>query len=193
MTLRLEGSTSGYVELDSPAVGGNNTLVLPSGNGSSGQVLTTNGSGALSWSSGISPGVVMFFGSGNLPSGWLKANGAAISRTTYADLFAVIGTVYGVGDGSTTFALPDLRGEFIRGWDDGRGIDSGRVIGSAQSSQNLTHTHTMLPGFALNARTGVPGGGVTNVFADGGVTDVTASGGTESRPRNIAMMAIIKF
>jgi hypothetical protein len=49
MTLRLAGSTSGYTEIDCPSVGGNNTLVLPTGNGSSGQVLTTNGSGALSW------------------------------------------------------------------------------------------------------------------------------------------------
>jgi hypothetical protein len=49
MTLRLNGSTSGYTEIDAPAVAGNNTLVLPTGNGTSGQVLTTNGSGALSW------------------------------------------------------------------------------------------------------------------------------------------------
>lgn len=52
MTLRLNGSTSGYVELDCPAVGGSNTLVLPGGNGTSGQVLSTNGSGALSWANG---------------------------------------------------------------------------------------------------------------------------------------------
>jgi hypothetical protein len=49
MTLRLNGSTSGYTEIDAPAVAGSNTLVLPTGNGTSGQVLTTNGSGALSW------------------------------------------------------------------------------------------------------------------------------------------------
>ena len=49
MTLRLNGSTSGYTEIDAPAVAGSNTLVLPTGNGSSGQVLSTNGSGALSW------------------------------------------------------------------------------------------------------------------------------------------------
>ena len=52
MTLRLAGSTSGYTEIDCPSVGGNNTLVLPTGNGSSGQVLSTNGSGALSWAGG---------------------------------------------------------------------------------------------------------------------------------------------
>jgi hypothetical protein len=52
MTLRLNGSTSGYVEIDAPATAGSNTLVLPTGNGTSGQVLSTNGSGALSWAQG---------------------------------------------------------------------------------------------------------------------------------------------
>lgn len=76
-----------------------------------------------------------------VPAGWLKANGATVSRTTYAALFAVIGTTYGAGDGSTTFQLPDYRGYFLRSWDDGRGIDSGRVLSSIQSSQNLSHNH----------------------------------------------------
>ena len=71
----------------------------------------------------------------------LKCNGAAVSRTTYAALFAVIGTTYGAGDGSTTFNLPEVRGEFIRGLDDGRGVDPGRGIGTAQGSQNLEHSH----------------------------------------------------
>ena len=53
MTLRLNGSTSGYVEIDAPAVAANNTLILPGGNGTSGQVLTTNGSGTLSWSNPV--------------------------------------------------------------------------------------------------------------------------------------------
>jgi microcystin-dependent protein len=51
--------------------------------------------------------------------GWLKCNGAAVSRSTYAVLFAAIGTLYGAGDGTTTFNLPDYRGEFLRGLDDG--------------------------------------------------------------------------
>ena len=63
------------------------------------------------------------------PSGWLKANGQAVSRTTYATLFAAIGTAYGAGDGSTTFNLPDMRGEFARAWDDSRGVDAGRACG----------------------------------------------------------------
>ena len=79
------------------------------------------------------PGQVGAFARTTAPTGWLKANGAAVSRTTYNALFAAIGTTFGAGDGSTTFGLPDLRGEFIRGLDDGRGVDAGRAIGSAQA------------------------------------------------------------
>lgn len=86
-------------------------------------------------------GQVAMFAMGTPPSGWLKCNGAAVSRTAYADLFAKIGTTYGTGNGSTTFNLPDLRGEFPRGWDDGRGIDAGRALGSAQAGEIQSHTH----------------------------------------------------
>lgn len=57
------------------------------------------------------------------PSGWLECDGSAVSRTTYADLFAYLGTTYGAGDGSSTFNLPDYRGEFLRGFDNGAGND----------------------------------------------------------------------
>jgi microcystin-dependent protein len=87
-------------------------------------------------------GAVMPFAQSSAPTGWLKCNGAAVSRTTYATLFTAIGTTYGVGDGSTTFNLPELRGEFIRGLDDGRGVDTDRALGSAQGDQNKSHTHT---------------------------------------------------
>lgn len=81
----------------------------------------------------LPPGFVLPFAANAIPTGWLKANGAAISRTTYAKLFANIGAVFGAGDGSTTFNLPDLRGVFVRGFDDGRGQDPGRTIGSYQT------------------------------------------------------------
>lgn len=87
-------------------------------------------------------GVLGFFATTTAPAGWLKANGAAVSRTAYAALFARIGTTFGAGDGSSTFNLPDMRGEFVRGLDDGRGVDTSRSLGSAQSSANLSHTHT---------------------------------------------------
>ena len=68
-------------------------------------------------------GGIMYFAKSNCPNGFLKANGAAVSRTTYAKLFAAIGTTFGAGDGATTFNVPDMRGEFVRGLDNGRGVD----------------------------------------------------------------------
>ena len=60
-------------------------------------------------------GMLAMWATSALPAGWLLCNGAVVSRTTYAALFAVLGTLYGAGDGSTTFGLPDLRGRFVLG------------------------------------------------------------------------------
>lgn len=91
----------------------------------------------------LSPaGQIAMFAMTSPPTGWLKCNGAAVSRTTYSDLFAAIGTTWGSGDGSTTFNVPDMRGRFARALDDGKGIDSGRSIATTQASQNKSHTHT---------------------------------------------------
>jgi microcystin-dependent protein len=79
-------------------------------------------------------GAVVFFARATAPAGYLSANGAAISRATYANLFAAIGTVFGAGDGTTTFNVPDLRGEFVRGLDAGRGVDAGRALGGLQAA-----------------------------------------------------------
>lgn len=133
------------------------------------------------------------------PPGWLKANGAAVSRTTYAALFAAIGTTYGAGDGSTTFHLPDLRGEFIRGWDDARGADPGRVFGSAQSEMLGSHTHSLLArGRSISSGTDSSGAiQITTVdgttYPGGASGGVQNSGGTETRPRNVALLAVIKY
>ena len=81
-------------------------------------------------------------------AGWLKCNGQPVSRTTYAKLFAKIGTNFGAGDGSTTFNLPDIRGRWVRGWDDGKGIDTGRVAFTTQASAVHSHTHTFTTGAA---------------------------------------------
>ena len=81
----------------------------------------------------VPPGAVIPFAMATAPAGWLICDGSAVSRTTYADLFASIGTTYGTGNNTTTFNLPDLRGEFIRGSDNGRGLDAGRAHGSVQS------------------------------------------------------------
>ncbi|MBP2631566.1 MAG: Tail Collar domain protein [Firmicutes bacterium] len=78
-------------------------------------------------------GNVQYFARQTAPGGWLKADGSAVSRADYANLFDAVGIMFGAGDGSTTFNLPDLRGEFIRGFDNGRGVDTGRILGSSQT------------------------------------------------------------
>lgn len=87
-------------------------------------------------------GMVAAFARKTAPDGWLKANGAAISRTTFAKLFEVIGTTFGAGDGVATFNIPNMRGEFLRGLDDDRGVDPGRQLGSGQAPMLETHNHT---------------------------------------------------
>jgi len=83
---------------------------------------------------GVVPaGAVMHFARSTPPTGWLECNGAAVNRETYSTLFEAIGTSFGVGDGTTTFQLPDLRGKFVRGWDHSRGVDTGRTFASDQA------------------------------------------------------------
>lgn len=84
--------------------------------------------------SGVPTGTITMFGSGTAPNGWLNCDGAAVSRTTFAGLFAVLGTAYGAGDGSTTFNLPDLRLKFPRG------IGNGLPVGSTANANSHDHT-----------------------------------------------------
>jgi len=84
-------------------------------------------------------GTVSGFAAVNAPKGWLKCNGAEVDRVLFSKLFAVIGEQFGAGDGSTTFNLPDLRGEFLRGFDDGRGVDVGRVFGVSQAATEIAN------------------------------------------------------
>ena len=83
---------------------------------------------------------VAFNPGGSPPTGWLKCNGASVSRATYSALYSTISTTYGSVDGNT-FNLPDLRGCVLRGWTDGSSYDSGRVYGSTQADQNKSHNH----------------------------------------------------
>ena len=85
-------------------------------------------------------GAIIAFAANSVPTGFVKCNGALLNKTTYADLFNVLGTTYG-GDGTTTFAVPDLRASFIRGHDDGRSVDDGRVFGSEQAAELGPHSH----------------------------------------------------
>lgn len=149
------------------------------------------------------PGEVAAFAMSTAPAGWLKANGAAVSRTTYAALFAAIGTAFGAGDGSTTFNLPDLRGEFVRGWDDGRGVDSGRAFGSGQADEIKAHNHSSFEWWAYSNDTTDshrPGGTIPHLtrngedyWGDRNQEVCVTTGGAETRPRNVALLYCIKF
>lgn len=140
-------------------------------------------------------GLVATFARSTAPTGWLKANGAAVSRTAYADLYAAIGTRFGAGDGINTFNLPDLRGEFIRGWDDGRGVDSGRALGSAQGQLIESHDHGMDPYKPVNASILQPvtSGAELSSVGVGNTVRTKTTGGSETRPRNVALLYCIKF
>ena len=91
----------------------------------------------------IPVGSIFWLATSTVSPGYLICNGAAVSRTTYNKLFNVIAVTYGSGDGVNTFNLPDLRGCFIRGIDNGRSYDTGRTFGSYQADDNKSHNHTI--------------------------------------------------
>ena len=154
-------------------------------------------------------GQIGLFATDYAPTGWLKANGAVLSRTVYTNLFAAIGTRFGAGDGHSTFNLPDLRGEFPRFWDDGRGVDTGRVLGSWQSDaiRNITAQMYLYGqdgsssqgafGFRKQGERGLVwsrndnnAGVVMDFWLDASKVVPIAQ---ENRPRNIALLACIKI
>jgi hypothetical protein len=125
-----DADSSNYIALQAPtSVSANVTFSLPAADGSSGDVLQTDGSGNLSFTPSVPAGSVMPYAGSTAPSGWLLSYGQAISRSTYATLFAAIGTTYGVGDGATTFNVPDLRGRLVAGQDDMGGTSANRLTG----------------------------------------------------------------
>lgn len=183
------------------------TNLKNSSSGSNNIVLNADGSATAP--SLVPPGTIQFYAANTAPLGWVKANGAALSRSTYANLFAAIGTTFGAGDGSTTFDLPDMRGEFPRGWDDGRSIDTGRGFGSSQADALQGHYHevknsgglegTRAAGGAVGGSSNTPAAAPSNtdffvardLITNG--TDGTPRTASETRPRNIALLAIIKY
>tara|TARA_B100000214_G_scaffold351705_1_gene306338 strand:- start:4040 stop:5002 length:963 start_codon:yes stop_codon:yes gene_type:complete len=219
-------------------MGGTGALKLPNGTtaqrptAATGQIRFNNtttefeGYNGSAWgglASGVPVGTILAHAANTPPTGFLECNGSNISRSTYATLFSTISTTFGVGDGSSTFALPDLRGQFIRGWANTGSTDASRAFGSTQTDQNKNHTHTTdstsLTGGIRKISEGFgAGGSATGVFtktADGNNTITGSSstspvggvdfdgththtisssgGGTEARPTNLALMYIIKF
>lgn len=236
-TIRYDNNDSSHhVGLKAPSnLSSTFTLTLPSAIVNGG-FLTTDSSGNLSFATpdSVPTGCVFCRAAASVPAGYLECNGAAVSRTTYSALFAVIGTTYGSGNGSSTFNLPDLRGEFVRGFDNGRGVDSGRSMNNPQGSENKSHNHSYgnngitvsganhkhnIRGFSLqpsianvaitlgsgqsyqigyrtndNVLTGdaVKFSGTQTMTGTVGIT-INNTGTNESRPRNVAMMYIIRI
>jgi microcystin-dependent protein len=158
----------------------------------------------------VPPGTIGAFAMSSAEPGWLFADGGAHSRTTYAALFAKIGTQHGAGDGVTTFNVPDYRGMFLRGFDAGRGLDPGRGFATFQDDEIESHGHTITdPGHFHQQLTDEVGstasGGPFSVrneapsFWEGrntgsAVTNIAINntGGAETRPKNVAVYICIK-
>lgn len=142
-------------------------------------------------------GMIVPFGGESVPTGWFECNGAAVSRTTYAALYTQLSTLWGVGNGTTTFNIPDLRGYFLRGWDHGATNDpdsasrtGGDHVGSVQADALKSHTHT-LGGYQCT----VAAGSAYYVMKTAGAVTFTSNstGGNETRPKNKYVMFIIKY
>lgn len=141
-----------------------------------------------------------------MPDGWLECNGDPISRTIYAKLFNQIGTIYGSGNGSTTFNLPDYRGYFLRGWDHGAKNDpeallrtdrgdgvTGDNVGSKQDDQFEQHNHSTVQMIGNNNIDGVDST-TTHSGDHHNEPRLTGNkGGKETRPKNINVLYIIKY
>lgn len=169
----------------------------------SGQILVVKADGA-GFELRSCVGQIVFVPGTTPPAGAIKANGALLPRADFPALWAYAqasGNMaasdgvrqnfqFSPGDGSTTFRAPDVRGRFPRFWDDGKGVDSGRGIGTDQADQNKAHTHAV-NGFQ-------PTGSFTQTattvaLAAGGSIGTTSEGGTEARPVNGALLGCIYF
>lgn len=137
----------GYIPLDSPTLTGTPTAPTPSVNDDSTKIATTAYVIAQIAEQGQSAeplGSVVAYGGTSAPSGWLLCDGTAISRTTYSDLFDIIGETYGIGDGSTTFNIPDMQGRAPVGVGSHTSVNAlGENDGQATvASRRPKHAHT---------------------------------------------------
>lgn len=152
----------------------------------------------------VPPGCVMEYAAANAPSGWLLCDGTAVSRTTYSALFGVIGTTYGVGNGSTTFNLPNLRGRVPVGLDPGSGQNLGFTAGAPSvaltQAEMPPHTHSIAdqgvswpgPQGGIRQAKDWSGWGTGGNWV-GGVTQTTSSAGSGAAHQNMPPYIILNF
>ena len=204
-------------EIAANAVGASELNI--SGNGTSGQVVQSDGDGSFSYAtlaSAFLSGMIMPYAGSSAPSGWLLSYGQAISRSTYSDLFSAIGTTYGAGDGSTTFNVPDLRGRTIAGQDDMGGSSSNRLtspingdtLGATGGSESHTiaeaelpaHTHSSGGTISItrgNGSTGTGVFGLVEIISSGSntfsVSGTSGSTGGDSAHNNVQPTLILNY
>lgn len=153
----------------------------------------------------IPPGAIVPFAFGSDPTGFLECNGQNVSRTTYADLFAAIGTTWGIGDGATTFTLPDLRRRALRG-KNGAGTGTlGNAVGNVGGAETHTlaagempvHAHTVNRTFWGNVGAGgaviVSVGGDTASGNSAVLNDTVSNAGSGSAHNILAPAAIVGY
>ncbi|QAY88000.1 phage tail-collar fiber domain-containing protein [Pseudomonas arsenicoxydans] len=145
----------------------------------------------IAQASALPVGSMVGFPLNKIAPGFLEIDGSVKSIATYPDLAAFLGAAFNQGnEGAGNFRLPESRGEFLRGWDHGRGVDAGRVIGSYQLDEVRAHTHQIA--LIQTTATAGTGQGAPN---GGGVNDnstIRSTGGAETRPRNLAVLWCIK-
>ncbi|HCN5021370.1 TPA: tail fiber protein [Escherichia coli] len=154
---------------------------------SDGTVKTALENLGLGEGSALPIGVPVPWPSATPPTGWLKCNGAAFSAEEYPELAKAY----------PTNKLPDLRGEFIRGWDDGRGADNGRVLLSTQDDAFKSHSHNFDRSWGLKNFDPTAGFDVVTADVSGEIVNqptrsTVAVGGSETRPRNVAFNYIVR-
>lgn len=177
----------------------NGDLYWSNGSGTAVQITDGTSLNAAAIANPLPVGGVMQYAGTSAPTGWFICNGAAVSRTTYADLFAVIGTLFGVGDGSTTFNIPDARGRVAVGVGSGSGLTTRALAATGGEENHLlssaempSHTHTQNahthgvtdPGHTHGLSTSVSlssgsggAGGIIN-FSDQTVTSLSVNSAT---------------
>ena len=193
--------------------GGSSGTVTRLAASTDGHVLTATGAGsAPAWeeAAGVVAGLILPFANASAPTGFLVCDGAAVSRTTYATLFTAIATVWGVGDGSSTFNIPDLRGAFLRGVGTSTGFtqDHTTTLAAFEDDQYQNHSHSIFS--SIEGAPGTGSGAVNYAATTPGYfqqysytmnmkpsTDPSSGGtpriGNETRPNNVGITYCIKY
>ncbi len=154
----------------------------------------------------IPAGLVAPYAAATAPTGWLLCDGTAVSRVTYVDLFTIIGTAHGTGDGATTFNLPDYRGRFLRMVDAGTARDpdaasrtamatggnTGNNVGSLQTGASIAHTHTATVTDPAHAHTEryATGGGASNGMVVSTTSQITNTESVNTTASNVTGITV---